>query len=282
MSITRDFLAAAERIAAVQPLPAVAGLHFPPPQSDTCEDHFGFLFLDSGDIGAFYVSLDDTLAELWRDYPRPDSAGGPLWGWLQRLAGESQTERALGLGAWNALGQWLMRRAGYAPGKRRRDSNAEIAAGTVGMVGYFGPLVERLLAQGQRVLVLERRLERIEPRPLLRGTNDPAALADCSEVLCTASTLINDSLDEILAASRGVARFSLIGPSAAGLPDALFARAVHSVGATRFGDRQGLLDTLAAGQSWGRAGDKYQIDAADYPGLDALLALSTDAGIAEG
>ena len=275
MSITRDFLAAAERIAAAQPLPAVAGLYFPPPQTDTSEDHFGFVFLDSGDVGAFYVSLDDTLAELWRDYPRPDTASGPLRDWLARLESDSQTERALGLGAWNALGQWLMRRAGYAPGKRRRDSNASIDAsggGTVGMVGYFGPLVERLVAQGQRVLVLERRLQRIAPQPLVQGTADPAALAACSEVLCTASTLINDSLDEILAACRGVAKFSLIGPSAAGLPDALFARGVHSVGATRFAGRQHLLDTLAAGESWGRAGDKYEIDSGDYPGLDALLA----------
>jgi uncharacterized protein (DUF4213/DUF364 family) len=140
------------------------------------------------------------------------------------------------------------------------------------MVGYFGPLVERLVEQGQRVLVLEKRLERIEPNPLVRGTGNPADLAACSEVLCTASTLLNDSLDEILAVCRDVPSFSLIGPSASGLPDALFARGVDSVGATLFPDQQRLLDTLAAGDGWGKAGDKYEISCVEYPGLEALLA----------
>jgi uncharacterized protein (DUF4213/DUF364 family) len=82
--------------------------------------------------------------------------------------------------------------------------------------------------------------------------------------------LINDTLGELLAAVSADTRFELIGPSGSGLPDPLFARGVASVGGISFADNQCLLEHLNRGESWGRAGRKYQLSAANYPGIDHL------------
>jgi uncharacterized protein (DUF4213/DUF364 family) len=104
-------------------------------------------------------------------------------------------------------------------------------------------------------------------------TADPRDLRQCGRVLCTASTLINDSLAELLATVDRQAPFELIGPSGSGLPDPLFARGVATVGGIQFPGREQLLDQLRRGESWGSAGRKYQLDTRSYPGLDELLAL---------
>ncbi|WP_154724402.1 hypothetical protein [Thiothrix nivea] len=56
MNIGADLLKQVERIRQVLPLPAVDRLYFPALQTDgEYRDEFGFVFLETGDIGTFYV-----------------------------------------------------------------------------------------------------------------------------------------------------------------------------------------------------------------------------------
>jgi hypothetical protein len=91
-------------------------------------------------------------------------------------------------------------------------------------------------------------------------------------VLCSASVLINDTLDELLDACAGARSFELVGPSGSGLPDPLFRRGVSAVGGIAFERPERLRDTLARGEPWGLAGRKYQIEPEGYPGVGRLLA----------
>ena len=92
----------------------------------------------------------------------------------------------------------------------------------------------------------------------------------CAQVLCTASVLINDTLDELLAACADVQDFQIIGPTGSGLPDALFARGVAGVGGIVFDDPVRLREVLARGDPWGSAGRKYQVTPEDHPGIARL------------
>lgn len=275
MRLSDDYLALVARIRAAMPLPAVRGLYLPRPEQENFRDEFGFVLLESGDSGAFYVSLDDTLPSLWEHYPAQQQANVPLniplETWLDKLGADTLAERALGLGAFNALSQYILRRANYRPSKRQSTPRPQTSLPSIGMVGYFCPLVERLTGQGQTVVVLEKHPERVTPHPLVQVVTTPRGLAHCSEILCTAATLINHTLDEILAACPHADRFNLIGPSAGGLPDVVFARGVDAVGAISFPDQPALLGALAQENSWGSVGQKYEINRADYPGVEALL-----------
>jgi uncharacterized protein (DUF4213/DUF364 family) len=91
-------------------------------------------------------------------------------------------------------------------------------------------------------------------------------------VLVTGSTLMNDTLDGVLACCDKNARVALIGPTAACLPDPLFERGVDVVGSSTVLNLARLRPRLEMGESWGSAVTKYCICREDYPGIHHLLA----------
>lgn len=274
MSINSDYLALGKRLLEVFPSAQIHGLHLPQPVPDeTFRDEFGFVFLADGSIGPFYVSMGDILTRLWRRYPAPTATAMPAADPLQGFTSTDLARRALAVGTFNALSHSLLRRAGYQPPDRGTGSGLGdlTSAATVGMVGYFRPLIDKLTNAGVTVRVLEQAPERVADHPRVSVTTSPGDLADCTNVLCTASVLINDTLDALLAACTGATCFELVGPSGSGLPDALFARGIRRVGGILFDDERLLRDTLASGEPWGKAGRKYQIEAEQYPGIERLI-----------
>lgn len=258
--------------------PSVVGLYLPAPvQDETFRDEFGFVFLADGSVGPFYVSMGDILRTLWARHAEPDRFRSDAATLLSGFASHDPADRALALGTYNALSAALFHASGFvAPDRDAASGLAGLpAAATVGMVGYFCPLVDKLIERGCDVVVLEKAPERVAVRPGVSVTDATSDLRRCHHVLCTASTLINDTLDDVAAAVVGHASLELIGPSGSGAPDALFDAGVASVGGIDFGDRDALLDCLRRGESWGAAGRKYQLTTSTYPGVDRLLDSAT-------
>lgn len=278
MKLNREYRDLARRIGEHIELPPVVGLHLPKIVEDAEKpDEFGFVFLEDGSVGPFYTSLEDSLPRLWHRYPDPSNLRADAVE-LTRHFGDATdlAASALALGAFNAISQHLFRRASFSPSEASVSSASTgiddpLAGDRVGMVGYFCPLVERMLEKGVEVLVVEKKPERVEIVEGLELAGDASELARCDQVLCTASTLINDSLEDILGHSRGCRRFSLIGPSGSGLPDLLFERGVDSVGGLEFFDLEALREALQQQVSWGHAGHKYQLTPEAYPGVGELL-----------
>lgn len=124
--------------------------------------------------------------------------------------------RSVGLAALNALlprpprgpaltaanaSDWLR---GHARGLR------------IGIVGWF-PFVDALKSDGFALDIFEK-----DPSTGFAVTHDRARrLADCDILCITASTLLNDTLDGILAAARPSAKKILVGPSSPVTPATL-------------------------------------------------------------
>ena len=273
MSISSEILSLARRLLGRLEAPRITGLHLPElAPRDDFRDEFGFVFLDDGSAAPFYVSLPGTLEALYARFPDPRAARPDLAGLLEGLGDGSLADRALAVGAWNALGQHLMRRAGFRFPPRGGAGEQAPAGERVGMVGYFCPVIDRLVERGVRVLVVEQQPGRVPQRDGVELATSLSALAGCRLVYCTASTLINDTLDEVLRNCDENAIVDLIGPSGSGLPDVLFAHGVHAVGGVAFADSAALRAALERRESWGSAGEKYELTPANYPGVDALLA----------
>lgn len=273
-SLAEDYRNVGRRIAGALPRTTVSGLYFPAPVPDeTFRDEFGFVLLDDGSVGPFYVSMEDILETLWARFPDPRRHTCDTATLLDGFTRGDVAGRALAVGAYNALSAAVQCAAGFQAPDRIADSGmAALPPGVrVGMVGYFCPLVDKLTERGCSVLILERTPQRVDERPNVAVTRDPGELQGCAHVLCTAATLINDSLDDIMAAVSGHAPVELIGPTGSGLPDPLFERGVATVGGIQFGDQKTLLDCLDRGESWGVAGRKYQLSSEVYPGISALL-----------
>jgi uncharacterized protein (DUF4213/DUF364 family) len=273
-SISAAYLRIGRQLAAALGHPGITGMHLPAPVEDeTFRDEFGFVFLADGSVGPFYVSMDDILATLWQRHPDPARFRRDALPLLQGFDGSDPADRALALGTYNALSAALYRACGFAPPDRGAGSGLSGASPDelIGMIGYFRPLVDKLTAQGCSVLVLERSPQRVPETENVSVTTDPRALRACPQVLCSASVLINDSLEEILANLGEGARLELVGPSGSGVPDPLFARGVAAIGGISFPGRDPLTEHLARGGPWGTAGRKYQLDSSSYPGLPRLL-----------
>ncbi len=283
MSIVQEYIEIAERVTAQIDLPKIARLYLPgQDESADVRDEFGLIFLQGGVVAPFYASLPGTLKSLWGRFKVGRKPGLDLLELIRLLDDSNLANKAIALGAYNAMSQYVMQHASLLPLSDEASANmgsAKPRAGErIGMIGYFCPLIDKLVDKGVEVLVLERQPERVEQRPGVYLSENPADLESCRIILCTAATLINDSIDEILSHCTNAENISLIGPSGSGLPDVLFKRGIDSVGGVYFPDQKQLGIRLRNRESWGEAGQKYQLTPKGYPGYETLLSIINEAG----
>jgi len=70
---------------------------------------------------------------------------------------------------------------------------------------------------------------------------------DADVLLMTGSTIVNDTMDDLLALARPDARVVLVGPSVPLMPDILAAKGVDVLATIRISDPDRFLDVLAEG-----------------------------------
>jgi uncharacterized protein len=90
----------------------------------------------------------------------------------------------------------------------------------VGMVGYFGPFIAPLRARGKALHIFERRLA--GESEVLPESAAAEILPQCQVVILSATTLLNRTLDDLLACCRNPREVAIVGPSTPLLP-AVFA-----------------------------------------------------------
>jgi uncharacterized protein len=273
-----------EAIARRLPVSPVRALHVPRrAEGQAAHDaEFCAIELEDGRFGLSYVLLGGTLdALLGRHGPAtPDAA--PLAGadpliLARGLVGGTAVERAIALAAINAMTDSAWHRIGYEP-RPAANSLGDVqltADDHLGMIGFFPPLVGRIQAAGGRLTVVELDAATVARQqlryPSVHITLDRAALVDCNVVVGTSTMLLNDTLDEMLAAAHGAHRFAIIGPSAGPWPDTLFDRGVTLMGGTRVVDGAAFVEAMRTGRSWGSATRKFAIGRDDWPGWERLL-----------
>ena len=276
MSFATDYLAQLESFARHSPLPAVRALHLPPAPTDDPDDRGEFcaLELEDGSLGLSYVLLDDTLERLRAATGHGHLAGTDALALARRYVTGQGIDKTLGFAAANALTRCLYDRAGYRP-PASADSIGELDPQpdeAIGMIGYFKPLLGRVLASGARLTIVELKAHLAGERDGYRVTLDPAELATCGKVLSTSTILLNDTLDAVLAHCCQARRLALVGPTAGCLPDALFARGVTFLGGTWVTDGPAFVAALREGGKAPTAAAKVAVTPANYPGLAHLLA----------
>lgn len=224
---------------------------------------FSVAVLENGSIGVSYNLFHRDACELarFREWNLGRVVGRPSGEAARLFLSEDALEKTAGLAVLNALSQDYIRRN---PGAYRLDFKTDIAdlAGldssfTVGLVGYFTPMIPALTKHSGKVIVLEK------DKGLLAGTypftmtDDPRALEGCDSVLITATTVLNDTLPGLLPFCKSSRMTAVMGPSAGFLPDALFELGVHAVGGTWIDDPKLFLDRFESGVKWGDSTRKF-------------------------
>jgi uncharacterized protein len=275
MSFAADYFAQLESFAARGPLPRVRTLHLPPNRrSRDNRGEFCALELEDGSIGLAYVLLDDTLERLCNGSDAFGVPGADTLELARRYVNDKGIWKTLGFAAANALTRYLFDRAGFRP-DCSADSIGQMnpqPGEHVGMIGYFTPLLGRIIGSGARLTIVELKADLVGEHDGYRVTLDAEQLAECSKVVSTSTLLLNDTLERMLACCRNARWFAMIGPSAACLPDALFARGVTLLGGSWVNDREGFTAALRSGESLSGCASKFVLTLDNYPGFDVLLA----------
>jgi uncharacterized protein (DUF4213/DUF364 family) len=142
----------------------------------------------------------------------------------------------------------------------------------LGMIGFFGPLVDKCRESGVRLTVLELDETLVQREAGLEVTLDPGRLAGCDKIVSTSTVLLNGTLDDVLAQAAHAGTFVIVGPSAGCVPDPLFARGVSTVGGAQVTDPEAFMRVCSALEPWGGSTQKYYIQrGASYPGFASLL-----------
>ncbi|EHR69412.1 hypothetical protein BurJ1DRAFT_0529 [Burkholderiales bacterium JOSHI_001] len=278
MSVATDLLDQIGAAALRCSLPAVKALHLPPPSADGSRDgEFCAIELDDGSLGLSFVLLDRTLADLRAGAGRVVLPGLPALQLARQYLEGQGSLRTLGFAAVNAITRHLFDRAGFKPPPAAGSvGDLDLQPGDhLGMVGFFPPLIQRVLDAGAQLTVVELRADLVGERDGFRVTLDAAELRHCNKVLSTSTVLLNQTLDAVLAHCAGAQRLAMVGPGAGCLPDALFARGLTLLGGSWIDDPASFKAALAAGDSWGPFATKFALRPDAYPGLSALLARAT-------
>jgi len=112
------------------------------------------------------------------------------------------------------------------------------------MVGLFAPLVERIRATGAILTVIEKNPERLE---LLPPDQKQQALTGCDVAIITATTLLNFTLEETLAALGSPRLVAVMGPSTPLLPEAFKDTPVTHLGGAVVADSARALQIISEG-----------------------------------
>jgi len=184
-------------------------------------------------------------------------AGRPAAELMQDALAENGLSRAVGVATLNALAELCWR--------RRPSPGVDLLAGTdafdatefhigdrVVLVGAFIPLLKELKRRRQPYLVLEQNPDALKPEemPFYRPAELAAEIVPAADVLLiTGATLLNDTLEDLLALARPDARVTVLGPTVGMLPDALLARGADVLGSVRITAPDAFLDLLAEGGS---------------------------------
>jgi uncharacterized protein (DUF4213/DUF364 family) len=187
---------------------------------------------------------------------------------LKETEASSGIRRAVGVATMNALAAMCWERRATPDvelqiGVDAYDAANIVAGEHVVVVGAFVPFLKALKRVRQPFTVLEMDSATLKPDELAHfrpaeQASEVVPDADC--VLITGTTLLNDTLENLLALCRPDARVVLVGPTVGLYPDAFLRRGVDVLGGVHVTMPDAFLDVLAEGGSgyhfFGRSAEK--------------------------
>ena len=255
MSLKNEFSKMVTELTAKFTIPPIADIFFPSYQQggQPKDAHFMAINLSGGAAGISFVFVPDKMGEKYMALLPSDFVGKDPLEFALEFGNEDPIKDMISLAAINAICQHIMRETNFPIGYATDSLGLlSVSAGDkVGMVGLFFGMVKTIEKAGADLVIIEKQEELIKKYPDLPITLDPANLNSCHKILCTSTTVLNNSLDEILSHCSPEAFVSIIGPTAGYFPDALFARGVDVVGGRAVKDGEKFCVCLRKGNAGG-------------------------------
>jgi uncharacterized protein (DUF4213/DUF364 family) len=232
------------------------------PVRDTKVPPFSAAILENGAVGFSYnlFHRDEEAMQRYLEWDTGEITGRPADEIMSWLLSDDVLKKTAGLSVLNALSQDFLNKN---PDAYRLDTESDLfdlmrpdRSSRVGVVGFFRPMMDKLVEKAGEVVVVELSGELLEGPYPFTMTDNPEALRGCDKVLITATTVLNDTLPEVMPQCADAAFIAMMGPSAGFLPDTVFDLGVDAVGFTRVKDLDLFLERFSSGGKWGEATSK--------------------------
>lgn len=195
--------------------------------------------------------------------------------YLDDISGDNILKKALGIATLNALSAACWENMTEKPHDKsyelelREDAFDEIdlrPGSKAVVVGALIPIIKRLIAADADFHILELDPSTLKPRELpyyVEAGRAPEIVPYADLLVITGTTLINDTLSELLALAKPGAEIIVTGPTASMLPDVFFNRGVTMLGGILVTKPDELLDVISEGGSgyhfFGRSAERLVI-----------------------
>ena len=257
MGLKDEFRKMVTKLTAKFAIPLIANIFFPPFSvgGQPKDAQFMGISLEGGAAGVSYVLLPDEKMDEYTALQPSHFIGKSPRELALEFVNDNPVKEITSLAAINAICQHVMRAADFAVDNATDSLGLlKVSPGDrIGMVGLFYGLARTIEKADAKLVIIEKNEQLIQKFPDLPITLDATKLNTCNKVLCTSTTILNNSLDEILAHCLPDAFVSIIGPTAGYFPDPLFARGVDVVGGRVVKDGRQFLQLLAQRKRWGVA-----------------------------
>ncbi len=205
-------------------------------------------------LGYIAVMLEDLRTGVAYTVKRGNQSGCAVFQGARPLAGRSTSdllaflesddtlEVGLGLATANALVN--SRPTDALPGDVL-DAVEFQPSDTVAMIGYFGPLVEPLRPRVARLDIFEEDTEMASD--LLRSEAALERLPNAQVALISSTTIVNDTLDDLLSTSGNCREVVLLGSTTPLLPEAFAGTPVTYLSGITVENPEGILRVVSEG-----------------------------------
>jgi len=236
-------------------VPRIESIFLPPFYKDgqPKDAQFMAIVLEGGATGISYILLPDEKREAYNALQPRDVIGKDPQEFALGFGSDDPMKQIISMAAINAICQYVMKETDF-PFDTVTDSLGLLSVergDRIGMVGLFFGLTDTIKKAGAELIIIEKKEALIKKFRDLPITMDVTKLADCNKILCTSTTVLNNSLDEILTHCSPDAFVSVVGPTAGYFPDPLFACGVDVVGGRVVANSKEFLQRLAQRKRWG-------------------------------
>jgi len=273
MSISTDYLKIINKISESWFIPSIREIIIPSLDKDNKNSNFAAIILEDDSIGIFFINLSDDIKNsiLKRDYKDLQSIDPSII--AQKFSSKNLVEKSIAMGCINAISQFYFKKIKYQFNYTTNSLgllNIE-ESDTIGMVGFFPPLVKLIENKGNKLIIIEKKEEFIKSYKNWEVTLNPKQLESCNKVLITSTTILNESIDEILNYCLSAQKISIIGPTAGFLPDPLFKRNIDVIGGTQVHNVDLFTKAIKNNLRWGSTVKKYTIEKKKYDGFEIFV-----------
>lgn len=220
---------------------------------------FSGVKLSNGDAGVCFTPIKEIPEAVCcpsslKAMPNSGNlAGMPVSYYLEDRPDSGALNKALKIAVLNALSATCWHRLppnGYTfeQGIDPLDNAVIPDEASVVVVGALVPYIRKLIKRGKPFGILEKDPRTLKPAEMdyyIPPEKADERLAAADWLIVTSTTLINDTLEDILAKARPGAEIILVGPTASMLPEAFFRRGIKAIGGIAVTDADRLLSVLA-------------------------------------